>query len=69
MKGEKNGVDNLNCKFCPPRSELWTAFELNNNLTLDDKDDGKSEKNIIVLQLLPKLLFSRKTCPAVQQLG
>ncbi|KAL7499343.1 hypothetical protein ACHAWT_008258 [Skeletonema menzelii] len=43
LRGEKNGVDDLNC---PPRSELWSAFELNNNLTLNDKDDGENEKNI-----------------------
>mmetsp|Transcript_20232 Transcript_20232/g.31603 ORF Transcript_20232/g.31603 Transcript_20232/m.31603 type:complete len:638 (-) Transcript_20232:15-1928(-) len=39
---EKNGDDDLNC---PPRSELWGAFELKNNLTLDGKNDGDSEKS------------------------
>lgn len=41
LKGEKNGDDDLSC---PPRSELWGAFELKNNLTLNGKDESVSEE-------------------------
>ena len=44
LSGEKKGNDDaLNC---PPRSELWGAFELNSNLTLNSKDNGESEKSV-----------------------
>jgi hypothetical protein len=39
---EKNANDALNC---PPRSELWGAYELS-NLTLDGKDNGEKENDI-----------------------
>lgn len=39
---EKNGNDTLHC---PPRSELWGAFELN-NLTLNGRDDGETENDV-----------------------
>lgn len=42
LKGEKSGDDDLNC---PPRSELWGAFEMKNNLTVDSKGDGDSENS------------------------